>query len=179
VEDVSHAQLFTSLDLQTQEAVVIDSLTLDQYHDICYCYLSNWGNISISPDETVNLGAIIARSSSLQLRDSAEIASFPDIDVDRSDWYGADREVLEDGSTRYFIRFAWKVTYSNHVYSSFNSRDVLNKTLWTNMYRYGSVLSWLSQANHIFRHLQITSNFENYRTFYTRAWSHFCSNLLK
>jgi hypothetical protein len=169
VEEVSHAQGFTSLNAPGQEAMVIESLTLEQYHRICYWNLSHrrkhLPSISITPDVSVNLGAIIGCSSSDQLQDWMEIASLPDVEVHWCDWYGEDGEDLEDGWTRYFIRYAWKVIYSNHVYSSLNSWDVSTKTLATNMYWYGSALSWLSQANRIFRCLQITSNFENYRAF--------------
>jgi hypothetical protein len=148
-----------------QEAMVVDSLTLEQYHQICYWYLSNWRNISISPDVTVNLGTVITCSSGDQLQDFVEIVFFPDVDVRFSHWDGAQGEVMEDGWTRYFIRFTWKAIFSDHVYSSFNSSDVFNCTLSANMWYYAHGRSWLSQANHIFSRLGITSDFENYRMF--------------
>jgi hypothetical protein len=63
---------------------------------------------------------VITYSSSDQLQDLVEIAVSPHVVIDCHDWYGADGEV----KTRYFIRFAWEVIYSNHVYQSFNPSDV-------------------------------------------------------
>jgi hypothetical protein len=165
VDDVSHPQGFTSLDLPGQQAMAIDALAFEQYHDICDLNLSHRQTITISTDITVNLGGVIACSSSDQLQDWAEVASLPDVEVHCSGWHGADGEVLEDGWTRYFIRFTWEVIYANHVYSSFNTSEVLNKTLWARMACYGNELAWLPQANHIFSRLQIVSNFQDYRRF--------------
>jgi hypothetical protein len=178
VGEIFHAQGFTSLNAPGQEAVVINSLTLEQYHQICYWNLSHRRIISISPEMTVNLGAIIPYFSTGQLQDWVEIALLPDVDPRCGGWRGADGEVLEDGWTRCFICFTWKAIHSNHVHSSFNSNNLLNCTLSANMW-YDQGCCWLSQANHIFTCLGITSNFENYCTFQTRAWSHFCSNLLE
>jgi hypothetical protein len=82
------------MDPPGQEAMVIDSLTLKQYHEICYCYLSNWGNISISTDVTVNLGSVIVISSNDPLELPVEIASLLDVNIHYSDWRGAKWEVM-------------------------------------------------------------------------------------
>jgi hypothetical protein len=47
--------------------------------------------------------------------------------------------------------------------SSFASSDIFDSTLELNMWNM-RVESWLSQANHIFSRLGITSNFEDYGT---------------
>jgi hypothetical protein len=67
------------------------------------------------------------------------------------------------------------VICSNHVCSQrFNASDVLGRTLqvvvWCNPESHW--LSWLSQGNHIFSRLQITSNLENFGMSPTRH-SHF------
>jgi hypothetical protein len=87
-----------------QEAIVIDSLTLEQYHRICYRDLSRHQIITVAPDVTVNLGTVITCSSGDQLQDFVEIVFFPDVDVYCSYRDGAEGEVLEDGWTQY-IRF--------------------------------------------------------------------------
>ncbi|KAJ6483303.1 hypothetical protein C8R45DRAFT_300503 [Mycena sanguinolenta] len=56
----------------------------------------------------------------------------------------------------------WRVIHPNDFYSSFDSADVLNCTLWATMKSYALGWTWLSQANHIFTRLNIASNFEKY-----------------
>jgi hypothetical protein len=80
--------------------MAIDSLTLEQYHKICFCYLSKWRNITVSTDVTVNVGVIIACSSSDQLEHAVEIVSLPDVEVECGDWGRAAGEVMADGWTR-------------------------------------------------------------------------------
>ncbi|KAJ7924551.1 hypothetical protein B0H13DRAFT_2578770 [Mycena leptocephala] len=140
-------QGITSLDALDQDAKVIDSLTIEDYHSICDWPQRRFLFINISTDVTINLGTIIAVSSGDQLKGSAEIAFLPDVEAEVEHWYGAQGEVMEDGWTR--------------VYSSFNSSDVLNRTLWENMWKLHEE-SWLSQANHIFSRLGITSDPEDY-----------------
>jgi hypothetical protein len=79
------------------ETVVIDSLTLYQYHGICHWNLSHRRIVSISPDVTVNLGAVIACASGDQLQGWVEVASLTDVDCH---WYGAEGEVMKDGWIR-------------------------------------------------------------------------------
>jgi hypothetical protein len=100
VDGISRPQRITSLDTPGQEAIVIDSLTLETYHEICYWELSRPRTITISPGATVNLGAVIACSPADQLHDWMEIASLPDVEVRCGDWHGADGEVIADGWTR-------------------------------------------------------------------------------
>jgi hypothetical protein len=84
---------------------VIETLTLKQYHEICYWNLAKFNNTSTCTT-TVNLGAVISCSSGNQLRDLVEVASLPHIDLDRSTrrWqaYGWEGNVMDDGWTWYF-----------------------------------------------------------------------------
>jgi hypothetical protein len=105
VGEISHPQGITSLDTADQAATVIDSLTLEQYHDICYWELSRRRTVAISTDITVNLGVVLACSSD-QFQDSVEIVSLPDVKINCNDWYGAAGEAIDNGWTRYLIWFS-------------------------------------------------------------------------
>ncbi|KAJ6526059.1 hypothetical protein B0H19DRAFT_1385801 [Mycena capillaripes] len=125
--------------------MVIDSLTVDQYHHICYWELSRFRSASgFAPTMTVNLRAIIFCSGN-QLEDSFEVALMPDVEVFRGPWNasGTLGEIMEDGWTR------------------FSSSEVSGTTICFQMWSHPS-MSWLSQANHIFSRVQITSNLEDY-----------------
>jgi hypothetical protein len=95
----------------TQEAMAIDSLTLEQYHEICYWNLSRQ-HLSSSTSATVNLSAIIACASADRLEDLIEIALLPDAEVYLGSWRTpetATGEDVEGGWTRYydFILATW------------------------------------------------------------------------
>jgi hypothetical protein len=96
--EISHTQGITSLDAPGQEARAIDSLTLNQYHEICYWHLSRFRAITISDDVAVNLGAVHACSQSDQLEVLGESA-FLDANV-CGRWFGGEGEVMENGWTR-------------------------------------------------------------------------------
>ncbi|KAJ6534221.1 hypothetical protein B0H19DRAFT_1080708 [Mycena capillaripes] len=138
----------TSLNGPDQAARVIDALTLQQYHKICWSYLKCYRTTSIPIDATVNFGAVLACSQANQREAMGEIAFLPDVEASGSGWYGAEGEVMENGWTR------------------FDSCDVLDSQLtvdiWWNSLSHR--WSWLSQGNHIFSSLQITSNLENFVT---------------
>jgi hypothetical protein len=95
----------------TQEAMAIDSLTLEQYHKICYWNLLQYRNFYCSASATVNLNTIIMSASGDRLEDSVEIALLPDAQIYLGDWEteGATAEVMEGGWIRYyeFILAAW------------------------------------------------------------------------
>jgi hypothetical protein len=95
-----------------QEAMAIESLTLEQYHEICYWDLSRRRNFYCSASATVNLHTIIVCPSGDRLEDSVEIALLPDTKVYLGDWRTpetATGEVMEGGWTWYydFILAAW------------------------------------------------------------------------
>jgi hypothetical protein len=99
------------LEVPAQEAIAVDALTLEQYHEICYWDLSQRRHVC-STAATVTLNAIMVCPSGDQLEDSIEIAFSPDGEVYQGNWEttrGAYREVVEGGWTRYynFILAAW------------------------------------------------------------------------
>jgi hypothetical protein len=97
---------------QAQEASAIDSLTLEQYHRICYWNLSQPRNLCCSASATLNVDTIIARISGDRLEDMVEIALLPDAEVDLGRWgipSSVTWKVVENGWTRYydFILAVW------------------------------------------------------------------------
>ncbi|KAJ6512549.1 hypothetical protein C8R45DRAFT_960704 [Mycena sanguinolenta] len=144
-------QGITSMDIQHQEAMVVRSLTLAQYHKICDWDLARPRYISIPVGTTVTLGTVISCSPDNYLDSFVEIAFLPDVlrKAFPDSWllsHGAEGEATEIGWTR------------------FNANDVVHNstTIWLNLRQYLHCEYWLSQANHIFSRLHITSGFENY-----------------
>ncbi|KAF7340628.1 hypothetical protein MSAN_02134700 [Mycena sanguinolenta] len=135
--------------------IVMDSLTLDQYHQTCWIHLRQHRHFDLSASTTVNPG-VVFRCSSDPLEDPVEIAFLPSAEaVHLGNWMtleGGTGEVMPNGWTR------------------FQSGDVFNNTLSILLYLYprSNCEAWLSQANHIFHCLNITSNFEDYGT---ASWS--------
>jgi hypothetical protein len=81
----------------------VESLTIEDYHNICFVHLSQFRTISISPSTAVNLGAIISCSSGHPLEDPIEIAYPPYVDPDVWDWQTSEEMeevVMEDGWTQ-------------------------------------------------------------------------------
>jgi hypothetical protein len=87
--------------------MVIGSLTMGVYHNICILDLSPLQRIFISTSENVKPGAIqCSHYSDNPLEDPIEIASAPNLVLWDFAWQtsvGATGVVIEDGWTRYFI----------------------------------------------------------------------------
>ncbi|KAF7374229.1 hypothetical protein MSAN_00305700 [Mycena sanguinolenta] len=132
---------------ENSEATVIDSLTLEQYHVISYWVPSVIRYLSIFPSATLSLGGVFHCPSGDESDDVVEIAWLPNVQVQLdSSWHVSGRgsgfgELMADGWTR--------------------SNDIANTSTW-----FGCSIPhdspWLSQANHIFTALEISSNFEDY-----------------
>ncbi|KAJ7928262.1 hypothetical protein B0H13DRAFT_1007651 [Mycena leptocephala] len=143
-------QLF-SVNVPHMEAMVIDSLTLEQFHAIC-CWdqSSPWG-VSMN-QRTVHLGAILVKSGSDwdyldEVVSSRNIIILPHWRAfSRWDRTPARGEVIEDGWTR------------------FDSGDVSDNMIQLHMDLPSEqpFESWLSQANHIFSRRGINSDFTDY-----------------
>ncbi|KAJ6522066.1 hypothetical protein B0H19DRAFT_1386735 [Mycena capillaripes] len=138
-------QRIYSLNTPNTEAEIIESLTLEDYHYICYHFLGHFRYTNISTPITRNLGAVICCPSRDRLEDSVEIAWLPNTPF-LSPWWetrsGMAKQIMEDGWTR------------------LNSSEVSDTTISLSSFLYPQF--WLSQANHIFSRLQITSNFDDY-----------------
>lgn len=96
VDEIPSRHPIEQLEAPDQEGIVIDALTLEKFHQICYWDLSQRRNFDCSTSATVNLNTIIVRPSRDQLEDSVEIAFLPNEEVYVGDWEtaaGATREI--------------------------------------------------------------------------------------
>ncbi|KAJ7679414.1 hypothetical protein DFH06DRAFT_510532 [Mycena polygramma] len=147
----SNPYTLTSLNAPGMESMAVNSLTLDQYHRICWFNLTQHRNTPISPAITMDLSAVLCWPSGSQFQDSVQIASIPDAEIPPDSWQcswtkGAVMgDVMENGWTRYHC-----------------SDALLTETFTLNQSRVYNCSSWLCQANYVFTRLQITSNLENY-----------------
>ncbi|KAF7330664.1 hypothetical protein MSAN_02451700 [Mycena sanguinolenta] len=126
----------------------IDSLRLEQYHTICGWNQGQYRWITLSAKTVVNVGAVFHCSTD-RFENSDEIAYLPpSAEAPRlGEWTSEEGtgEVMPNGWTRFqlgdIIDSALDLSLTTHI-------------------RYG--YTWLSQANHIFRRLNIISNFKDY-----------------
>ncbi|KAF7337102.1 hypothetical protein MVEN_02147800 [Mycena venus] len=132
-----------SLDAPNQEAIVIDSLTLDQYHHVCRWDLQQYRTFTMFTSSTINLGVVISCSSGKPYEDSVEIAFLSNIPISEYNW-----EIDGNPAALDLMQNGW---------TCYASTDVLNKsinlTVWSPHEE-----AWLSQANHIFSCFEISSN---------------------
>ncbi|KAJ7806613.1 hypothetical protein B0H14DRAFT_2875416, partial [Mycena olivaceomarginata] len=149
----------TSLLKLPEDSHIIVSISLQDYHSICYWHLYQSHRSLVSTNVPVKLGSI-RHWSGLAYDNSFEIAFIPDCGVCDVGWSTRDpiikklwnpiednkegTSILENGWIR--VNSANVVVeYRRRIYSdNFCSRG------------------WLAQANHIFNSLDITSNFEKY-----------------
>ncbi|KAJ7036939.1 hypothetical protein C8F04DRAFT_457402 [Mycena alexandri] len=123
------------------EVLAIQSLALEQYHRLCFLYLTQCRDRPISTSATVNLGAVISWPSRHQYGDHVKIGSLGKLNVLYNDsWWTGD--LAENG---------WRCCIAD---------DVFNTQMMLKVYSYNND-AWLSQANYIFSRLQITSNLED------------------
>ncbi|KAJ6523916.1 hypothetical protein DFH09DRAFT_1190084 [Mycena vulgaris] len=135
------------------ERTIISALTLAQYQNICSSYLALGKSVPIYPGATVNLGAIVSTSGNVHLENLVQVAHATDQDLDDSGWKVnaiSDTEtpepiIMGNGWTR----FPSEQMANKSVHRTIDCRRALNN-------------SWLSQANHIFSRLRVTSNYEDY-----------------
>jgi hypothetical protein len=155
-----------SLNNPSLEAAALDFLTLGEYHEICFRQFSQRRIASVYNPITVDIMAVISCSSGNRLEDLVEIAILPRTNsgFNISRWSTAGSGVvLENGWTWYDI--SPPLASSNIVQSvSLRSSDAVAKTIISLSVWYLDPNYWLSQANHIFKHLGISSNFEDYGT---------------
>ncbi|KAJ7691561.1 hypothetical protein B0H17DRAFT_1062920 [Mycena rosella] len=141
-----HPKGFRSLEAPAHDVRATNILTLKQYHTICFRRLSRFRWALVRTPSSVELGAVIY-SPSHQLEDLVEIASLPNPGTYqiRAGWGTSgqpSKHVNEDGWTR----INW---------------DNVDTLIWLNL-SYLQPDCWLSQANHIFSSLKISSDFHDY-----------------
>ncbi|KAF7374189.1 hypothetical protein MSAN_00300800 [Mycena sanguinolenta] len=163
--DTSHSSISTQQGLgflagENSEATIIDALPLDHYHEISLREFSTNRYVSIPPSTSVNIGSVLHCPSDDTFDDVVEIAWLPNAELPSFDgWDGSGdwsnfTEPTADGWTR---------LESNHI---------MDTTVWLSVNVCNCRL-WLSQANHIFTTLQISSDFENYGVIISFARYHF------
>ncbi|KAF7328500.1 hypothetical protein MVEN_02537000 [Mycena venus] len=143
--EIEVPETIVSMSAPDMEAMVIRSLTLEGYHNICWLNLSELHRFTtVSLSTIVNIGAVISN----QHKGHIEIASCLDATarVHRWGFKGGAGGITAEGWTR------------------LKSGDVLNSTIQiTGSDQKGAMaLTWLCQSNHIFSRLRITSNLEAY-----------------
>lgn len=148
-----------------REVMAIDCLPLQVYHQLCYSYPVE--SAFLPAFTSVNLGAMVSWPHSRHpwrqidsstftvqlcnfLEDCVELAAVQCININSSGWFGGDEGgvVIPNGWTR----CSTHSVMSSYPVAAFLEFRCLDR----------DVSSWLSQANHIFKRLQITSNFRDY-----------------
>ncbi|KAJ6512395.1 hypothetical protein C8R45DRAFT_1152015, partial [Mycena sanguinolenta] len=125
--------------------IIVDSLTLDQYHEICRWEFSTTRSISIPTSVTVNLDSVLNCPSRGTSDEITEIAYLPNANL--------------SNEPRWRIIGQWPVSdeVTTDGWIRFNSDDVVDKTILLS-FASPPAECWLSQANYIFKTLQISSN---------------------
>lgn len=99
---LSSLKEFKPLGSGTQAAPLMDDLTFDVFHHICWFHLSRRRVFSIFTRMTSNLGAIISCSSADRLQDWSEIAIPSDANMSEhyDHWTIGSGETMDNGWTR-------------------------------------------------------------------------------
>ncbi|KAF7359780.1 hypothetical protein MVEN_00702900 [Mycena venus] len=132
------------------DAMVIDTLTLQAYHDTCAYNLSHFKNVSVSTHIPVRLGSLVCCSSSNQPEGWIVISSVP-LSLCIGHWRSSNDtrgDEMGNGWTRFCSSDAFNTRFSTFVYPKITPDGVCE--------------CWLAQANHIFSRLGIMSNLEDF-----------------
>ncbi|KAJ6566384.1 hypothetical protein B0H19DRAFT_709739, partial [Mycena capillaripes] len=127
--------------------MIIENLTLRNYHKICAFHLDRYRSTTISTPIHVDLGTVVLWPSTNRFEDSVAIAFSPNVNVYPGQWEATGRapgERTEGGWTRLRTSDVFDSTLTLRC-----SMDFLDHE------------SWLTQANHIFSRLHMTSNFKD------------------
>ncbi|KAJ7732541.1 hypothetical protein B0H16DRAFT_176578 [Mycena metata] len=146
-----HPPVNPSLDPTSQEAAAIHSLTLEEYHRICAFTLSRLRSGSFSSSATISFGAVFLPPNG-QPHEDAEIVSLP-----KANFHGWGWHLGEEGLNGVLMKNGW---------TRFDAKDVCNRLLAYTLHFPSNEFAWLTQANHIFSRLRITSSFEDYVLMY-------------
>ncbi|KAK6988025.1 hypothetical protein R3P38DRAFT_286474 [Favolaschia claudopus] len=131
-----------------QEISIMKFLSLEVYHEISQCDLAQHSFEAISPSTIVDLDAVVLlhHSGSSRFEDSVKIAFLRQIDAEELDTlYWRLNEEMVGGE-------GW---------SCLPLQSIVGATISLEL-RASNARSWLSQANHIFARLGISTNLEDY-----------------
>ncbi|KAJ7800061.1 hypothetical protein B0H14DRAFT_2901328 [Mycena olivaceomarginata] len=152
--DVPHPPMSASRSEPPNDAEIIASLSVEEYHLICGRTLIEFREFSVSPHILVKLETVYRCPRGSELDVAAEITSLPEAESRTGRWFwrywkkhAPDLEEMDDGWTR--VK-SCDVAVGG-LECSRKSRDWASSVYW-----------WLAQANHIFNCLSITSNYEDY-----------------
>ncbi|KAF7374176.1 hypothetical protein MSAN_00299400 [Mycena sanguinolenta] len=132
---------------ENSEITIINTLTLHQYHSICYWGASVTRSMSFSTSQPVKIGSVFNCGLENLFDDIVEIAWLPNIKL--SQHVGWENEgcgygkLMANGWTRFNLDDA--------------VADEFSIGLWLDKNDF-----WLSQAHHIFTSLQVVSNYHDY-----------------
>ncbi|KAK6996463.1 hypothetical protein R3P38DRAFT_1962243 [Favolaschia claudopus] len=140
--------------------LIINSLTLEQYHQIWDAKLFILRFIVVSSSTTVCWGSVCSATVSEGPSELVAVASLPDVDVQPDDhWHSTidfqpEEHITASGWTR-FSSFESLRSEDLRVLFWFHVRGsgVSNKWLCQ---------TWISQANHVFNRLGVKTNLNNY-----------------
>ncbi|KAF8145167.1 hypothetical protein K438DRAFT_1872542 [Mycena galopus ATCC 62051] len=128
------------------DSKIIASMSIDDYHTICWYHFSRPQFFLISSHASVKLGAIYRCTSGDELDNAVETACIHDGGTHDSGWWLRAKRatIMENGWTRV------------------DSCDAADRRLSLEIWSPEGFRYWLTQANHIFNSLEITSNYEDY-----------------
>ncbi|KAJ7160338.1 hypothetical protein C8R46DRAFT_1107805 [Mycena filopes] len=140
----------------SQEATAIGFLSLEQYHHICDLYLGKPRGEYISTAATVTLGMVSFWPAHLDWHDSVGIVFLPAVNLQQHDisWPFWEGDPLYRGD---MMESGWTRSESGHFSESLSS-----VITFVAPGLFHPPMAWLSQANHIFSRLGITSNLGDY-----------------
>ncbi|KAF7374238.1 hypothetical protein MSAN_00306700 [Mycena sanguinolenta] len=135
-------------------ATILDSLTINQYHEILRWEFRAFRCMSISPSVTLHLGCVFSCPSEDTVDDIVEIVWLPYPELSSHPSWGG----IGNGQTfGQLMADGWTCLKSN---------DIVGTKFWVHGFSTLDYKFWLSQANHIFTTLQISSNFHDYVVVY-------------
>ncbi|KAJ6536362.1 hypothetical protein B0H19DRAFT_384317 [Mycena capillaripes] len=152
------------------DSEIITAISLQDYHGICYWYLSRFRRFPISPNMPITLGSI-RHLAGEECENSFEIAFLPNCEVDDEGWSTRDA-IMAD---------YWNLINANDEGTSImadgwirvNSANIVDEYMRRIYSNDVCRLAWLAQANQIFNTLDIRSNFDDYGEVLTSQTSRF------
>ncbi|KAJ7431351.1 hypothetical protein B0H11DRAFT_2298404 [Mycena galericulata] len=129
------------------DSVIVFALSLQQYHHITWCHYGRWYRTIIQTSGTIQMGSLV-HVPHVHLTELVELAWMSGRNLHDEGWQ-CEKNVgilLQNGWTRFKSDHIADRSIERTI--SFGSQD--------------SIYSWFSQANYIFRCLQVRTNYEEY-----------------